>query len=171
MATYRFKISLAGDGAVGKTSWVHRLCTGKFKNRHVPTLGVEVHSVNYRCTDGTSVEFDIWDCAGTDKYVGLGEGYYIGSDGAIIMCDLTNGDSCATSASWYHNIKRICSDIPVVVSGNKCESPDAYINMQTGERRGINFCNTSVAANKNVHLPLLILARKLRPDDSFEFVI
>jgi len=169
MATCTFKISLIGDSAVGKTAWIHRLCTGKFENRHIPTLGTEVYSVIYRCTDGTSVKFVIWDCAG--KYVGLGEGYYIGSHGAIIMCDLTNGDSCDASASWYHSIKRICSDIPIVVSGNKCESPNAYINIQTGERRGINFCNTSVAADENVHLPLLILARKLRADDSLEFAI
>lgn len=37
------KITLAGDGAVGKTSLVYRLCAEKFDARRTMTIGVEFH--------------------------------------------------------------------------------------------------------------------------------
>lgn len=75
------KISLLGNAGVGKTKWVHSLM-GSHINTYNPTLGVEVHPYT---KDGRC--FNIWDIAGDPRYCGLGDGYLVGSDHALIMWD------------------------------------------------------------------------------------
>ena len=74
------KLIIVGEGGVGKSSFVSRLKNHDLKEIHVPTLGVETVDISYK-----GKNFTLWDTAGTEKFVGLKDGYYIGSDCAIIM--------------------------------------------------------------------------------------
>lgn len=170
MARHNFKITLVGDGEVGKSAWVSRLLGCDFENEYVATLGVEVHPISYNCSDGSWVKFNIWDCAGVEEYGGLRDGYYICSQGAIAMCDLTRRETCDNVATWHRDVLRLCENIPVVVCGNKTDSEDMCVRTEEGELRGTHFCSMSVASGENVHKPLLILARKLLRNETLEFV-
>ena len=48
--------------------------------RYLPTMGVEIHPI--RRGDRT---YNIWDCGGDPRFVGMGDGYFTGTSGAIIM--------------------------------------------------------------------------------------
>ncbi len=69
------KIVLIGDGGIGKTSYVSRLMTGSFESKYIPTMGVEVNPLNYWESNNLNDIFNIWDCAGQEKYGGCKEGY------------------------------------------------------------------------------------------------
>ena len=165
-----FKIALVGDEGVGKTSWVNYLITRRFEDGYSPTLGVDVHPLHYTCNDGTHIKFNIWDCAGDDRYLGLGDGYYLGSNGAIVMSDLTRSITCRNTTRWYRDVHRLRENIPFVIVGNKIDSRDASVRVDESEREGIHFCSMSVASGQNIRKPLLLLARKLLENDELEFV-
>lgn len=80
-----YKVCLLGDGETGKTTIARKVMgipsPSDFYN---PTLGVEVHPLNFDTNYGPVV-LNIWDCAGQEKYGGLKEGYYIQSKSAIIF--------------------------------------------------------------------------------------
>jgi hypothetical protein len=70
----QFKLVLVGDGGVGKTTFVKRHKTGEFEKKYVPTLGAEVHPMDFT-TDRGKLIFNVWDTAGQEKYAGLRDGY------------------------------------------------------------------------------------------------
>ena len=65
-----FKVVLIGDGAVGKTTFVHRHTTGEFKKIYIATQGVEVNSITFYTNHGP-IKLAIWDTAGQEKLGGL----------------------------------------------------------------------------------------------------
>jgi GTP-binding nuclear protein Ran len=164
MAHYtQYKIVLVGDGNVGKTTWVKKLLTEEFEPKYVATLGVEVHPFHVNTNRGPIV-FNIWDCAGVDKYGGLREGYYVKGDGAIVMCDITNQESEAHVEKWANDVNRVCSrnnSFPMVHVATKCDNgnfPPQYIGI-------------SIKSNFNLLTPLLELVRKIRNDPNLEFIL
>jgi GTP-binding nuclear protein Ran len=111
--TNEFKIVLIGDGGVGKTPLLMSVLLGKInakgynnKNRG-PTLGVEIHSLDF-VVDNTKVRLNVWDCAGTEKFSGFGTGYYIGSQGAIVVSKTED------FGNWEERVKRVCVEVPTI---------------------------------------------------------
>lgn len=115
------KIVLIGDGGVGKTSYVSRLRTGSFERKYIPTMGVEVHPLDYWETNNLNDIFNIWDFAGQEKYGGCKEGYWKCASGAIVMFDVTSKLSCKGLHYWIENLNNTVPDIPIVICGNKVD--------------------------------------------------
>ena len=110
------KIVLIGDANVGKSTFVNLLKGEGFSNDYKPTLGVEVDPIRRgnKC-------FNIWDCSG-NQYRGLGDGYYLKAQGAIVMCDPTHLKSIDNVAKWAHEFKRMVGEnVPIVYVMNKSE--------------------------------------------------
>ena len=114
------KILLLGDGAVGKTSLVHRYVEGQFKERYKATIGVDIFSKNV----GGS-ELQIWDLSGQEHFVSVRSKFYSKSDGALLVFDLTNQKSFNNLSSWVkESVEGVGSDIPMVILGNKLDLAD-----------------------------------------------
>ncbi|OVA00504.1 Small GTPase superfamily [Macleaya cordata] len=60
-----FKLVIVGDGETGKTTFVKRHLTGEFERRYEPTIGVEVHPLDFYTNRG-SIRFYCWDTAGQE---------------------------------------------------------------------------------------------------------
>ena len=111
------KIVLIGDAKVGKTTFVELLKNGSFKNDYIPTLGVEVNPIRR----GTKC-YNIWDCAGDERFGGLRDGYWVEAQGAIVMCDPTNIKSIQNVEKWTKEFKRKVGDnVPIVYVINKSD--------------------------------------------------
>ena len=112
------KIVLIGDSMVGKTTFVALLLGNVFKHEYNPTLGVEVNPIRRgnKC-------YNIWDCnGGNGNFRGLGDGYWLQAQGAIVMCDPTNLESINNVEKWKNDFKRLVgNDIPIVYVINKSE--------------------------------------------------
>jgi GTP-binding nuclear protein Ran len=109
------KIVLVGEGNVGKTSFVKKLLGNEIPLKYTPTLGVEVNPIrkNNKC-------YNIWDCAGLEKFGGLRDGYYVQAQGAIIMCDGINVVSINKMQKKRRELKRM-GDFPIVYVLNKID--------------------------------------------------
>ncbi|CAK8690415.1 GTP-binding nuclear protein Ran-like [Clavelina lepadiformis] len=167
-----FKMVLVGDGGVGKTTFVKRHLTGEFEKKYVATLGVEVHPIKFQTNRGKIV-FNVWDTAGQEKFGGLRDGYYIQGQCAIIMFDVTSRVTYKNVPNWHRDLVRVCTDIPIVLVGNKVDIKDRKVKAKSinfHRKKNLQYYDVSAKSNYNFEKPFLWLARKLCGDPNLEFV-
>lgn len=142
------KLIIVGDAGVGKSSYVNKLKNKVFKETHIPTLGVENTNISYK-----GFKFDIWDTSGTERCSGLKEGYYIGSNCALIMISDTK-ISYEKAENFKNMILRTCGNIPIVFVINKCELDNANINYINLQKKENNVILISCKENICIYEPI-----------------
>jgi GTP-binding nuclear protein Ran len=158
-----FKVVLLGGTGVGKTTHVARMLAGEFIKDHVPTLGVNVHPFTFY-TDKGHVCFNVWDCAGDERFGGLRNQYLNGAQGALVFYDVKAPSTWDSVAGYISQIKEMCGDIPIVICANKFEKGDMS-NKNTKDQ-----WYTSSCTNFNIEKPWLELIQKLLNDPTIKFV-
>ena len=161
-----YKIVLAGDGGVGKTTYLRRFLTGEFTKNYIATVGAEVQPLDFNMTD-KNMFFDIWDTAGQEKYAGVRDDYYKNAHAAIIMFDVTSRVSYKNVSNWYRDIRAVCPDIPIILLGNKCDSSDRKVmarNITFHRKHNLAYFDISAKSNYNFEKPFLNIARVLTGD-------
>jgi len=154
---------LVGDGSTGKTTFVKRHLSGEFEKKYVPTIGVEVHPLNFHTNFG-QINFNVWDTAGQEKFGGLRDGYYILGQCAIIMFDVTSRPTYKNVPNWHKDIVRICEEVPVVLVGNKVDVKERKVKVKEitfHRKKNLQYYDISAKSNYNFEKPFLWLARKL----------
>ena len=173
----RFKLLLVGDGGVGKTALVRKLLTGEFEREYVPTIGGTVRPLTFETTRG-NVTFNVWDVAGQEKFGGLRAGYYIRSQCAIIMFDVTARITYKHVPNWHRDVARVCDNIPMVLVGNKCDSRYHHttkiqaknVTFHRKKKFILDYVEMSVKTEDNIEEPFLRLVQEIARDQSLEFV-
>ncbi|MBY9012033.1 MAG: GTP-binding protein [Candidatus Lokiarchaeota archaeon] len=120
----KIKVTIIGDGAVGKTSLIQKFTKGIFQTDYIKTIGAQL--TNYETEiDGYRIELIFWDIAGQDDFHFLRPSFYRGSKAAIIVYSLEENDLGRRSfdhiTTWYNDVKQFCGDIPVVLFVNKVD--------------------------------------------------
>merc|ERR1712072_558003 len=159
-----FKLVLIGDGGTGKTAFVKRHLTGEFEKKYEPTIGVEVHPLDFTTSRG-QIRFYCWDTAGQEKFGGLRDGYYINGHAAIIMFDVTSRVTYKNVPIWHRDLTRVCENIPIVLCGNKVDVKDRKVKPKHilfhRKKPNIQYYDISAKSNYNFEKPFLWIARKL----------
>ena len=121
---FGFKISVIGDGGVGKTSLIKKFTQGTFERDYIKTIGAQFSRYDKKI-DGDVINLIFWDIAGQDDFNFLHPLFYKESRAAIIVCSLEANDlgkdSFTHIKNWYNELKKYCSDIPVVLFTNKAD--------------------------------------------------
>ncbi|MCX6024752.1 MAG: GTP-binding protein [Chloroflexi bacterium] len=115
-----FKVVIAGDGAVGKTSLIRRFCEGKFEESRVSTIGVDFQTQRVHLPGGT-VKLSIWDMAGQDRFHDIRQGFYRGSRSAALVYDATAPVTLQNLPRWREEILAAVPDLRFVVVANKVD--------------------------------------------------
>ena len=152
----KFKIILAGDGAVGKTSLINRFVTGSFTGDYKATIGVAITSKRLIVEDN-EVNLQIWDIAGQTLFRQFRKKFYIKAKGALLVFDLTVPKSLDNLHSWIGDIQEITGEIPFVLIGNKADlselraiSPEEINTFLRGKSDIAAYLDTSALAGTNV---------------------
>jgi len=167
-----FKCVLVGDAGVGKTSLIRRHLTGEFVQVYDATLNANINPLVFNTTSGP-IRFCVWDCAGQEKFGGLGATYYVQADCAIVMFDLTSRISYNYCRDWIAKVRNICGDIPIILVGNKFDIADRKVMPNDiNLHREINalYYDISVKSNYQFEKPFLGLAQMLMHDANIQLV-
>jgi len=159
-----YKVILAGDGAVGKTSLIKKFVTGKFERDYKMTLGTDIFA-KVLDVSGTPVKLIIWDLAGQPHFKHVRSGFYLGAAGALLVYDVTRKSTLENLENWRSEMERNSGDASaVVVVGNKCDLKDLR-EVKTAEgvdyAKSIDapFFETSAKEGNNVEKAFEALAR------------
>ncbi|MCP9263608.1 Ras-related protein Rab-21 [Dirofilaria immitis] len=163
-----FKIVLLGEGAVGKTSLMLRYVENKFNPQHVSTL--QASFLNKKLNvDGQTIELNIWDTAGQEKFHALGPIYYRDSHGALLIYDITDIHSFEKARNamlpsrytvililvkmWVKELKRMLGDdVYLMIIGNKVDlerNRNVDINEAVGYAKSIGAEHFETSAKDN----------------------
>jgi small GTP-binding protein len=117
-----FKITVIGDGAVGKTSLIKKYTQGSFQKDYIKTLGAQFSKFDEEIDDN-NVKLFFWDIAGQAEFMFMRPTFYKGSKAAIIVFSHAEGEeeSFEHISSWHDDIKKFCGDLPIILFGNKVD--------------------------------------------------
>ena len=110
------KVILIGESGVGKTCIIVRFIHEYFSENVVSTTGANYASKTLEFKDyKKSLQYNIWDTAGQEKYRGLAKIFYRDADIAILVYDITKKSFEELKQYWVDEIKHNCSNISKII--------------------------------------------------------
>ncbi len=121
-APYSKKIVLIGPSAVGKTSIVLKLISGKYNPYSESTIGASFCSKLLEANDGVTDKVEIWDTAGQERYKSLIPMYYRNASGALVVYDVTDSNANKYIDEWITELReKADTNIKIIIVGNKID--------------------------------------------------
>ena len=120
------KIVLVGEAAVGKSTIRERYLGIDFREAYLQTVGADYTIKEQPLTDKSvndSIGLQIWDLAGQQGFSNIRESFYKGTDGIVLIFDVTNPKTADRLRSWIVEVKKNIRKhtIPIVIVGNKID--------------------------------------------------
>ncbi len=154
-----FKITVIGDGGVGKTSLIKKYTKGSFKKEYIKTLGAQFSKYDEKI-ENSAVKLFFWDIAGQAEFSFMRPTFYKGSKAAIIVFS-HDPNEIETSfnhiSEWHEDIKKYCGNIPIVLFGNKIDLVNdeeldySKIEELVGKRDFLGYYKTSAKTGNGVY--------------------
>ncbi|KAL4222307.1 hypothetical protein ACF0H5_018345 [Mactra antiquata] len=144
------KLTVVGDGAVGKSCLLISYTTNSFPNEYVPTV-FDNYCANVM-VDGKPVSLGLWDTAGQEDYDRLRPLSYPQTDVFFVCYSVENSSSLHNiELKWLPEIHHYCPNVPIVLVACKVDlrhsSKKGYISydegLQVASRNKLRFCETS----------------------------
>lgn len=153
-----FKITVIGNGGVGKTSLIRKYTKGSFQKEYIKTLGAQFSKYDEKI-HRNAVKLFFWDIAGQSQFSFMRPTFYKGSKAAIIVFSHAPGedDSFDDVEEWHEDIKKYCGDIPIILFGNKIDliSPEKFNDDKAikfaKDRNFLGYYKTSAKTGNGVY--------------------
>ena len=180
---FLFKVILAGDLGVGKTSLRDSFVgrdTENFRGHYQDTFEMKAFEM-----EGIKVGLQLWDVPPWDLRRNLGHAhtrkrFYLGSFGALLVFDKTMYTTLKSIPQWAKQIwtNNENKKIPIVIVGNKIDLEEkclehvigteliietlSFLNAQVKEENfTISYVETSALTGFNVENAFLVLVREI----------
>ena len=161
-----FKILLLGDSSVGKTCFLLRYVEDTFTHNHISTIGVD-YKIKLVNESNQLIKLQIWDTAGQDRFRCITKNYFRGSDGILLIYDITNQSSFNNIRNWISQIKdSLGEESRITLVGNKVDLESNRIvskqdGMKLAKENGLSFFETSSKENININEAFSDLTREM----------
>jgi len=164
MKQIALKFIILGDGAVGKTTLLHRYIKREFIDTSTMTIGVEFLTKEIE-VGSIGCQLILWDITGQERFRHMIEPYMKGASGALILFDITNMTSYVNIGKWMSLVNKYYSNLPVILTATKYDLEefsmvgDLYA-AKTQKRFGmIDYVKTSSKTGLNVDLVFELLTK------------
>jgi small GTP-binding protein len=160
----KYKVSMLGAFAVGKTSLVRQYVFSIFSGSYQTTLGVKIDKKSLE-VDGETVELILWDLAGEDDFMKVPGSYLRGSSGVVLVADGTRADTLETAIGLNQKVLDEVGDIPVILLVNKSDVKSSWTidqsELKVMQEKGWRIIETSAMDGDNVNQAYQELAQQL----------
>jgi Ras-related protein Rab-8A len=160
------KLLLLGDMAVGKTSLMMRLTDDEFNLNIIGTAGIDLKKKTLNI-EGEDVKVLIYDTAGHDRFRLIAKSQYKGSNGIVLIYDITDRKTFDNVTRWMEDIKENTdSQVEVMLVGNKIDKAnDRIVNSEEGQalgqKFGVSFVETSAKTGEGVNTAFLNIVKNI----------
>jgi Ras-related protein Rab-1A len=150
-----YKILLLGDTHTGKSSILNVYKNDMFYENEVSTIGVEF-TIKHIDFNGDQIKLQIWDTAGQERFKSITSTYYRGSDGVLLVFDITNRQSFLNVKKWVSEIDKYTDNkSQKILIGNKFDlnyrrEVTYEESVEFADSLGINYIETSAKDNVNI---------------------
>ena len=161
----QYKFLFLGETSVGKTSILLRYTDDSF-NSFLPTVGVDV-KYKYIKYEDKKIRLDIWDTAGQERFKNIAKNYFRGSNGIILVFDISNKESLKKLKYWIKDCKpNIDPETELVIAENKIDlESERVISKESikefGEKNNIEIFPTSAKTGEGIDNVFIHLISKL----------
>ncbi|MFW9783535.1 MAG: Rab family GTPase [Candidatus Heimdallarchaeota archaeon] len=119
---FKIKVIIIGEPGVGKTSLVKKFVSGYFSEDYKASIGTNIFTKKIMLNSNKEVLFQIWDIAGQERWLKMRNLYYRGSNGALVVGDLTRKNTFKQIIGfWIPDLKKNCTNIPFILIANKTD--------------------------------------------------
>lgn len=120
---YIYKLTILGEGAVGKTSLRRKYLGNSFESNHIMTLGADFSTKDLKIDTGEIIRMQIWDIAGQDLFQSIRTRFLGGTSAAIAVFDITRSNTFFELNSWLNDLWSVNHNkkIPILIVGNKID--------------------------------------------------
>ena len=160
------KVALLGSSGVGKTCIIKRYTEGNFDENSQSTSGAS-YSQKILKIETKSIQVDIWDTAGQEKYRSLGKRFYKDAYIVCLVYDITNNESFNDlKEKWYSDLKSFGEKyniLAVVGAKSDCYEKEEVAENEAREYAksiGATFMLTSAKNGSNIELLFDTLVRQ-----------
>ncbi|XP_060516512.1 ras-like GTP-binding protein RhoL [Cylas formicarius] len=118
------KITVVGDGIVGKTCLLSAYTTGQFPEEYIPT--VFEHYGQKITVDDVEYEMTLWDTAGQEDYERLRPLSYPNTN-CFLICFSVDKNLASyenVSTKWVPEVRHFCPHTPIVIVATKTDLRD-----------------------------------------------
>ena len=160
---YIFKIVIAGDTNTGKTSFCDLIQGNSFKQKTVPTIGIEFFSTMISIDD-QMIKTQMWDVSGDIKFRSILKPYFKETCGVILFYDVSDIDSFHHLTDWINKFITKDSNIPVIIIGNKTDKTRSISRSYAegfAKEKNYYYDEMSVKDYNNVKNPFRYFIKKI----------
>ncbi|KAG9449537.1 hypothetical protein H6P81_009502 [Aristolochia fimbriata] len=164
---YSFKILLIGDSGVGKSSLLVSFISNALDDL-APTIGVDF-KIKLLTVGGKKLKLTIWDTAGQERFRTLTSSYYRGSQGIILVYDVTRRETFTNlSDVWVKEVELYSTNpncIKMLVGNKVDKENERAVTVEEGkafaQEYGCLFLECSAKTRENVEYCFEELALKI----------
>jgi small GTP-binding protein len=151
----KIKLIIVGESGVGKSCLMYKFTQGTFMESFITTIGIDFTTRYVELYDKKYKVF-VWDTAGQEKFRSISVSYYRGSDGMLIVYDVTNRKTFECVKNWVtvcrNNSRENCN---ICLIGNKADlEEDRVVSYEEGkqlaEENNLFFNETSAKNGQNI---------------------
>ena len=115
------KIIILGSSEVGKTCILNRYFHNEFQENLLSTIGIDFQTKFFRF-ENEKIKVNYIDTAGQEKFRAISVNYLKGTDGVILLFDITKRDTFDLLETWLKELKDTNKvDVSKVLIGNKSD--------------------------------------------------
>ena len=163
-----YRIALAGDSGVGKSSYVACITKRRISKVAHGTIGVDFASAVV-AHKGEGIKIHIWDTAGQRNYRAIIRAYFRKTAGILLFFDVTDRQSFENLSTWLDEIDTARGEdsrTPIVIVGSKV---DAFTERQVGRSEATAFAmrescmyeEVSAVDEHNIGAPIVRLTAEM----------
>jgi len=160
------KLLIIGDSGVGKSSLLLQYAESQFSETYINTIGVDFKLKTVKIGDKV-VKMQIWDTAGQERYRTITSTYYRGTQGIMLVYDITNKSTFDSIKRWLTEIEENAgTEVSKILVGNKVDLVGKFgRGVETSEAKNfadslnVAFFECSARENLNVSESFETLAK------------